>query len=217
MRTYPARLLKMAIDPAVRFIAVSNALKGRAVRFGMPQNKIDVSYIGVDTQLFKPLGLPLDRRRRRILFVGRMVEKKAPLLLVEAFAALRTRMPDAELVMIGDGPLLPEVRKRANILGVPITLPGPCGAKAVIEHLSRARVLCLPSVTATNGDAEGFPLVTLEAQACGVPVVTSALGAATEGVLDGVTGHSFPGGDRQAMEHYLAMWLRNDAMASAGS
>lgn len=217
MRTYPRRLRIMALDPAVRFIAVSNALKERAVGLGIPQHKIDVSYIGVDTQLFTPNGLSAGLRSRRILFVGRMVEKKAPLLLVRAFASIRTHIPDAELVMIGEGPLLEEVRKLATTLHVPVTLPGPCSAEAVIGHLNQARVLCLPSVTAANGDAEGFGLAILEAQACGVPVVTSALGGATEGLVSGKTGDCFPEGDQVALESCLTRWLLDEHLAEAGS
>src|SRR5690606_12677303 len=77
-RVYPQRLLTMAKDPKVHFIAVSQAIKKRAIEFGITPEKITVSYIGVDTDRFKPAGLPLSERKRRVLFVGRMVEKKAP-------------------------------------------------------------------------------------------------------------------------------------------
>ena len=105
-RVYPRRLLHMAEYPTVHFIAVSKAVKERAIKFGIPEGKITVAYIGVDTRRFKLGGLPLEQRRKRILFVGRMVEKKAPLLMIRAFADVRRVIPDAELAMIGDGPCL---------------------------------------------------------------------------------------------------------------
>lgn len=189
-RAYPRRLLKMAQDPAVHFIAVSQAIKRRAVEFGIPEDKITVCYIGVDTERFKPGGLPLEQRSKRILFVGRMVDKKAPLLLIHAYSEVRKQVPDAELTMIGDGPLLKEARLLAKTLGVPVEFLGAQDRDAVLRQLHLARVFCLPSVTASNGDAEGLPISILEAQACGIPVVTSAEGG-LEGIVDGVTGKGF--------------------------
>lgn len=198
-RVYPRRLLQMAQEPAVHFIAVSRAIKRRAIEYGIPEDKITVCYIGVDTERFKPGGLPTDQRRERILFVGRMVEKKAPLLLIRAFAEVRKQVPEAELAMIGDGPLLKDARLLAQALDVPVEFLGAQFTDVVLAQLHLARIFCLPSVTAENGDAEGFGLVILEAQASGVPVVTSALGGAAEGVLDGRTGHIFEEHDMHAM------------------
>ncbi|MEJ0063693.1 MAG: glycosyltransferase [Alphaproteobacteria bacterium] len=62
----------------------------------------------------------------------------------------------------------------------PLTFTGSMSSDDVKRQLDEARIFCLPSVTAKNGDAEGLPIVILEAQACGVPVVTSAKGGATE-------------------------------------
>jgi len=198
-RVYPRRLLKMAQDPTVHFIAVSQAIKRRAVGYGIPEDKITVCYTGVDTERFKPGGLPIDQRGKRILFVGRMVDKKAPLLLIRAFSEVRKQVADAELVMIGDGPLLEGARQLAQDLNIPVEFCGAQNSNYVLTELNRARVLCLPSVTADNGDAEGFGLVILEAQASGVPVVTSAQGGADEGVLNGCTGYTFEECDLHSM------------------
>ena len=81
--------------------------------------------------------------------------------------------------------------------------------------MDEARVFCLPSITANNGDAEGFGLVLLEAQACGVPAVTSARGGATEGIKHGATGFSFPERDIQALEAALVRLLTDDSLATS--
>jgi glycosyltransferase involved in cell wall biosynthesis len=210
-RTYPRRLLRMATNPAIHFIAVSRAIRDQATNYGIPAQKITVAYIGVDTRRFHPAGLPLIQRRRRILFVGRMVEKKAPLLMIQAFADVRRQVADAELAMIGEGPLLGKAKALAKELSVPVEFFGARTSNEVLEQLQEARILCLPSVTAPNGDAEGFGLVILEAQACGVLVITSALGGAEEGILAGKTGIKFREGDKAALTEGLKALLLDDA------
>jgi glycosyltransferase involved in cell wall biosynthesis len=215
--TYPQRLLQMAREPSIHFIAVSQAIKRRAIEYGIPEDKITVCYIGVDTERFKPGRVPIDQRRKRILFVGRMVEKKAPLLLIRAFSEVRKQVPDAELVMIGDGPLLKDAKQLARALDVSIEFMGAQHPDAVLSQLHLARVFCLPSITAKNGDAEGFGLVILESQASGVPVVTSAKGGAAEGVLDRESGCTFHEGDIHAMVSGLLHFLDADVTLVAAS
>lgn len=202
-RWYPKRLLSMAQDSNVRFIAVSDAIKRQAVALGIAPGKIDLSFIGVDTECFKPSGISLAARDPHILFVGRMVEKKNPLLLVQAFADLLSQLPNAELTMIGDGPLLAEAKLLATRLGVSVNFPGELTGEAVRNHMRMSRVICLPSKVATNGDSEGLPIVLLEAQACGVPVIATPNGGSAECIVNGTTGLVVPEDDRQALVYAL--------------
>lgn len=218
-RVYPRRLLQMAHDPAVHFIAVSQAIKRRAIEYGIPEDKITVCYIGVDTERFKPCGSPIDQRRKRILFVGRMVENKGPLHMVRAFAEIRKQVRDAELVMIGDGPLLAEAKSLAGEMNVEVSFLGAQSPEAVLALLNESRVLCLPSITIANGASEAFGMVLIEAQSCGVPVVTSAQSGAAEGILDQVTGHAFQEGDIPAMIKGLLAYLNksNDLVRASAA
>ena len=212
-RTYPRRLVALSTEPNVHFLAVSKAIRDRAIEFGLPNDKISVSYIGINADFFRPDGVPIKMRPKRILFVGRLVPKKAPLLLVRVFADVLKKVPDAELIMVGEGPLRGAAEKLAMRLHAPIVFVGSQTSFEVLAHLREARVLCLPSVTAANGDAEGFGLVLLEAQAAGVPVVSSALGGSTEGLIDGVTGYRCSEGDRAMLAERLVSILVNDALA----
>lgn len=213
-RRYPGRLLKMARSDQVRFIAVSEAVRDTAISFGIDAKKIGVHYIGVDTRRFLPNGKAAGEREPRILFVGRMVEKKGGAHLIAAFAAIRQQLPGAQLVMIGDGPLLASYRTLAHELKVAVEFMGRQPAAVVRAEFARARVFCLPSVTAENGDAEGLPIVIMEAQSMGVPVVTSARGGATEGIVDGETGVAFPEGDVHALTQGLLRILCNAELAN---
>lgn len=190
-RVYPARLLKMAQDPSVRFIAVSDFVKRRAMDYGIPENKITVCYIGVDIRRFRPGPIKLTNRRKLVLFVGRMVENKSPLFLAQAFQEVQKKIPEAEMTMIGTGPLLNDVELFAKRHNLNIKFLGQQTQDQIIMELQQSRVLCLPSSSALNGASEAFGLVLLEAQACGVPVVSSAEGGAYEGLLHGRTGYRF--------------------------
>ena len=109
--------------------------------------------------------------------VSRMVPYKRMRLVVEAFSA----MPDKQLVVIGDGPDMPNIKRVASSN---VTLLGRQPAKAVIEYMRRAKAF----VFAAQDD---FGIVPVEAQACGTPVIAFGKGGATETVLPGETGCFF--------------------------
>lgn len=215
MIRYPARLRALALDPSVSFIAVSQAIKQRAIdAYGVPAAKINVLHIGVDNIAFAPQPMPVGARAPRVLFVGRLVEKKAPGVLIRAMQQVQSQVPAAELVLIGDGPLRQASEQLANELKVNVRFLGPQPSSVVRQTMDETRVFCLPSITADNGDAEGFGLVLLEAQACGVPVVTSAVGGRDEGIQHGHTGFAFAEGDHDALARHLKTLLTDDALAT---
>lgn len=193
-RLYPSRLLKIADYKKIKFIAVSTAIKEKAIKYGIPESKITVSHIGINLNKFNFIDDSFYFRNKKILFVGRMVEKKSPLLLIRAFASVKKDILDTELVMIGDGPLLEEAKRLCKDLELKVEFLGACSSLEVARQMSQARVFCLPSITAKNGDAEGLPIVVHEAQSSGVPVVTSADGAVSDAISDGA-GISFKEGD----------------------
>ncbi|HEY1579280.1 MAG TPA: glycosyltransferase, partial [Terracidiphilus sp.] len=168
LRNYPRNLLRLARNPRVHFIAVSDALRQCAIAFGIPQEKIRVSYTGIDTTRFVPAGAPVAAREPRALFVGRLVEKKGCEYLIKAFAHVQARAPGASLVIIGDGPLRSELQELASKEGVRAEFRGAQSHENVLLELQKVRALCLPSIRAKNGDVEGFGMVLLEAQASGV-------------------------------------------------
>jgi glycosyltransferase involved in cell wall biosynthesis len=213
-RVYPRRLLAMARHPQVSFIAASEVIRRRAIEYGIPESKLTVGHIGVDTSHFVPGGPPITRRSRRVLFVGRLVENKGVSYLIRAFEKVLEQVRDAELIIVGDGPLRATLQQQAFDLRLPVTFLGAVPRDHVKQQLDECRVLCLPSVTIRNGASEGFGMVVLESQACGVPVVTSARGASEEGLEHGVSGFRFPERDINALAEALARILSDDALLS---
>lgn len=213
MRTFPNGLLKLAKDPRVHFIAVSKAMRQSAIDFGLPEEKITVCHIGVDTASFTPGPRPI-AERRDILYVGRLVEKKGCRYLLQAFEQIQDDFPEYRLVIVGDGPLAPELQAYAHERGIRATFRGALSSTQVRECLDDTRVFCLPSITASNGDAEGLGIVLLEAQAAGVPAITSARGGAQEGIVHGSTGFAHAEKDVAALRDGLATLLADDELAS---
>lgn len=194
-KRYPREIRKLAEHDHVHFVAVAGAVRETAVsQLKLPADKIHVIHLGVDVDTFAPGPVPVTERDPHVLFVGRMIEKKAPEVLVRAVAAARNRVPGLRATLIGDGPLLQPMKTLAGALGAPVHFMGAQPPEVVRQMMHESRLFCLPSITAGNGDAEGLPIVVLEAQACGVPVLTSARGGRDEGIWPGVTGFAFEEG-----------------------
>lgn len=204
---YPRKMLALAKEPRVHFIGVSDAIRNRAVAYGIPGDKITVCHIGVDTQRFKPAPSPIDERPYRVLFVGRLVEKKGLTYLIQAFSEVTAAIPQAELIVVGDGPLRVRLETQAMNTGARITFLGALNSDQVKKQMDEARIFCLPSITASNGDAEGLPISILEAQACGLPVVTTASGGAREGIICGKSGFSCDEKDISSLKKALMRLL----------
>jgi glycosyltransferase involved in cell wall biosynthesis len=214
MRNYPDRLLQLARIPRVAFIAVSDAVRDRAITFGIPKDRIWLCHPGVNVAKFAPRGRPIAARERRVLFVGRLVEKKGCEYLIKAFVHVQKTIPDASLMIVGEGPLRAALEQLAIRTSVHAQFRGALPHDEISRELSLARAFCLPSVRATNGDAEGFGIVVLEAEACGVPVVSSAV---PEAVDHGVTGFLATERDVDALAAGLITILTNDAIAASMS
>jgi glycosyltransferase involved in cell wall biosynthesis len=168
-----------------RFIAVSNFIKEKAIKAGISEDRITRHFIGVDLSKFLFLPGP---REKIILFVGRLIEKKGCEYLLRALAGLRDSHAEVRAIIVGEGTLRPRLEKLARDLRVPANFVGIKSPEEISALMSRAWCLCVPSIEASNGDAEGFGIVFIEAQACGLPVVSFKSGGVPEAVCHGTTG-----------------------------
>jgi glycosyltransferase involved in cell wall biosynthesis len=192
------RIILQTLTRAAQVLAVGQPLRERVVALGVPAERVGVFARGVDRQRFSPgdghsararLGLPADRPIA--LWVGRMVPVKGLDWLLAAWARVREAVPDALLLLAGDGELRPDLERAAAAFGDSIRLVGSVPNHGLTDWYRAADLVVLPS------RSEGVPNVLLEGLACGTPFVASAVGA----VPDLVEPHSraVPTGDIPAL------------------
>jgi len=152
------------VQRAAAVVAVSEATRGAlAERWGMPAARVAVVRNGVDLPPAGPDAAPADLPERYLLFVGALEPRKAPELLVDAFARARARGLDAELVLVGEGRLGPRLH------GPGVRLVGRAPRPALSALYAGALAVVMPSWL------EGFGLPPAEALAVGTPAVVSDL------------------------------------------
>jgi colanic acid/amylovoran biosynthesis glycosyltransferase len=190
-------------------IAVSDFVRTRLVAAGADPHKVVVHYIGIDTGFFwapeRSVAPPPS-----VLFLGRLHEKKGAADLLDALSRLQATGVTVPCTVAGSGPEEDALRRRAQQLRLDVCFVGAVDAARARELLHSTRVLCVPSLTAANGDAEGFGLVFAEAQACGVPVVSYRSGGVPEAVADGETGLLATERDVDGLSLHLRTLLTDD-------
>jgi glycosyltransferase involved in cell wall biosynthesis len=204
-RRWHEKRRRLLLENGGKFVAVSNHIRERMIERGYPSSDIETHYIGVDTDLFAPAEGEKDAGM--VLFVGRLVEKKGCAYLIKAMAALRPKLPESHLVIIGDGPLRSQLEALARSEGGRCEFLGVQPPTRVKELMGRASLVSVPSVTASNGDTEGLPLAVLEAQAMGLPVVGFHHAGIPEAVAHGTTGLLCPEARVDELTEYLACLL----------
>jgi glycosyltransferase involved in cell wall biosynthesis len=152
-----------------------------------------------------------------VLHVARLVEKKGTAYLLEAFAAIREKHPQASLVIVGDGPLRERLTRHAEELALVdrVVWVGAAQHSVVRSWLRQASVFCLPSCTALNGDSEGLPISLLEANASGVAVVATRHAGIPEAVVDDSTGLLVGERDAAALAEALDALLSSESQRKA--
>jgi colanic acid/amylovoran biosynthesis glycosyltransferase len=189
------------------FIAVSKFIRSRLLQQGFPEEKIVVHYIGVDTESFAPD--PQVLREPVVLFVASLHEGKGCEYVIRAMAKVQSELPEADLVVIGDGPLRKSLEEMARKSLRRYKFLGIQSPEVVRQWMNRARVFSVASVPAGSGW-----LVYAEAQAMGLPVVSFASGGVPEAIADGETGFLAPERDTEALAYHLQRLLRDEAMCT---
>jgi phosphatidylinositol alpha-1,6-mannosyltransferase len=179
---------------------------------------------GVDTDRYHPGvdGKPVRMRyglgdRPVIVCVSRLVARKGQDALIRALPAIRRRVPDAALLIVGGGPYratLERLARRGGVAGE-VIFTGSVPAEELPAHYAAGDVYAMPCRTRNRGlDVEGLGIVYLEASATGLPVVVGDSGGAPDAVRDGETGFLVDGRDLAALADRVATLLADRALAA---
>ncbi|WP_222842543.1 glycosyltransferase [Thermoflavifilum thermophilum] len=194
-------------------IAVSEDMKKQLIRLGAEPQKVKNIPYGIDLSFFTP-GKP-ELNPPVFVAVGRFTAKKAPHHTIRAFEKVVQAVPEARLIMVGDGELMVECQKLATKLGIQnkITFAGVLTPDEIKQLLHQARAFVQHSVTAPDGDKEGTPNSILEAAACGLPVISTYHAGIPEAVIHEKTGFLVEEGDVQGMAKYMIELATNPGLA----
>jgi phosphatidylinositol alpha-1,6-mannosyltransferase len=191
-------LLRHATSRATRVPVLCSAFIARTVRTAVPRSvPVSVLYPGADVTRFRPDLATDDIRetlgvgaRPLIVCVSRLVARKGQDTLIRAMPAIRRRVPDAALAIVGGGPGEDRLRSMAAELptGV-VAFSGQVAEDDLPRYYAAGDVFAMPCRTRLGGlEVEGWGNVFIEAAACGKPVVVGDSGGARESLVDGETG-----------------------------
>jgi phosphatidylinositol alpha-1,6-mannosyltransferase len=223
-------LMRRATGAAARVPVMCSAFIARVVRTAVPEHvPVSVMYPGADIDVFRP-DLAFEdlkerhqlRGRALVVCVSRLVARKGQDVLIRAMPQILRRVPEAALLIVGDGPYRGRLEAMAQ--------QAPAGSVVFVGQASEADlpryyragdVFAMPCRTRRAGlEVEGWGNVFIEAAACGRPVIAGDSGGAREALVDGQTGVLVDGSSvgevAEAVSGLLADPARAQAMGRAG-
>ena len=179
---------------AALILPCSDFLRRELAAKGCPENKMIVHHNTADAGQFQP-----GEKHKIILFAGRWTHKKGIDTLISALARLGPALTGWRVRLLGDGELKAPLMAELAAAGVAAELPGWIAADEMPRHFAEAMIVCVPSKRAPSGDAEGLPLVCIEAMLSGCALAATRHAGIPECVRDGETGYLVEESDADAL------------------
>lgn len=189
--------------------AISRSLADRAVGLGTDPGRVRVIPNGAD---ISAMNRQTDEERvaHRIVTVARLSWEKGLDALLHAVASLRADVPDAHLVIVGDGPLRATLEDHVRSLD----LAGAVTFRGALPNPEALAVVRTGAVFALPSRAEGLGIVFVEAQASGVPVIGTRVGGIPDVISDGISGLLVPPDDVRALAHAISRVFADRSLAA---
>ncbi|MFB6356578.1 MAG: glycosyltransferase, partial [bacterium] len=197
------------------FTYLSDDMCEELEQLGAPEDRLFHQPLGIKPERFNECEpSPRNEETVRVLTVARLVEKKGIDLSLQAIHTLLEKGYNLQYTIVGGGPRLDQLKKLTRDLGIQdeVNFKGPQSAEEVLESFGRADLFVLASHTTSSGDREGTPKVLLEAQASGLPVVTTKHAGIPEIVKSGDTGELVPQGDVHALVEHLERLIKDSEL-----
>ena len=207
-----------------RILAVSAASAAELCRvFGVDSARVTVLPNGVDLDRFRPVPPDENLRQRLglagkrvIVTVSRLLARKGIDHMIEALPLVTSAVPDAHYLVIGDGPQEPELHALTSRFGVTdrVTFLGAVPQPDIPRYLALSELFAMPNRRLENGEEDGFGLVFLEANACGLPVIGGRAGGVPEVITHEVNGLLVDGLSVQAIADATIRLLTDKELAA---
>lgn len=202
-------------ENSCKIIGVSNDVCRKIEQVGCPKEKIIRFSVGIKLENFKFRKTILKKDNEvNLIHIGRLVEKKSPILLIKAFKIVFENYKERiklKLIIIGDGPLKEEAMNLANELGVSqqVKFMGALKHEEIIKYLTNSQIYTQHCITAPDGDQEGLGMTFLEASAVGLPVVATNHDGIPDAVINNKTGFLVTEGDYEEMANKIIYLIEN--------
>jgi len=209
---FPASYLENIIELSKRsvFIANSNFTKSLLISAGIPENVIHIKYLGVPIP--KQIKQHNNKKKLRILHLGRLVDFKSPDRTLQAFEIVRNNGIDSELIIAGDGPLRVtcELMRSRSKYRESIHLLGAVDSQTAQALLSTSDIFTQHNIEGEiTKQSECFGVSIIEAMAAGLPIVGTKHGGVLETVVDGETGFLVTPGDVEGQANAIITLHQN--------
>lgn len=211
-RVYGGSIYEALFRKANLITVNSNFIRSKVEALGCDKDKIIKLPVGLNTSKFffsEKCVNPGDEIK--ILTIARLVEKKGLVYSIKAVAKVLENHPDVTYWIAGDGPLHKELTELIEQLCIEnkVKLLGEKNQDEIRQLYAEAHIFMLSSVTARDGDQEGQGLVLLEAQAMGLPVISTLHNGIPDSVLDGKSGFLVPEKDANALAERLEYLIKH--------
>jgi colanic acid/amylovoran biosynthesis glycosyltransferase len=200
----PTVLKRAVVVRAAALTTMNQDMKQRLEALGADPESVKVMPMGADLPVIRAGASSVERVPGRMLFVGRLVEKKGLGVLIEAVRRLPAAL-DWSLMVVGDGPLRSELEQAAA--GLRVEFVGQLSRAALAARYGTSEVVVVPSIQAASGDQDGLPVALLEAMGAGCAIVASDLAGINSVVQPDLSGVLVPSGDVGALSTALSALL----------
>lgn len=193
-------------------IVVSKAMIPNLKNLGIDTKKLFYTPCPAD-EIYENLHCTLEKKQA--LFVGRFVDKKAPYLLILSMKKVLEVIPDAKLLLVGEGELFDMCNNLIEYydLSKSVLLLGTKTPNQIVKLMQESRMYVQHSVTALSGDMEGTPVAILEAFSAGIPIVSTRHSGITNITIEGETGFLVDEKDVDAFAEKMIYLFQNKDIA----
>lgn len=203
---------KELFEIATGIIVVSHLMESTITYLGCPKYKILYNPCGPDDRFYD---IHPNYCSSQVLCIGRYVDKKSPYNVILAFEKVLKEIPNANLVMIGDGPLFEACYNIARNIGIldSVDFRGIVNHDELDKYLENSTCFVQSSITALSGDKEGTPVSVMEASLSGLPVVATRHAGIPDVIIDKKTGFIVEENDVEGLAKSMIKVLKDKKLA----